>query len=148
MNLNIERALVVEGLPQDTDLASWAQTALQAAGADAQAELSLRIVDEVESAVLNKQYRGKDYATNVLSFPCELRTPDAPAWLGDIVVCAPVVAREAAEQRKSLPDHWAHMLVHGCLHLLGHDHQQALEAEAMEALERKILGALGINDPY
>lgn len=97
---------------------------------------------------LNARYRGRDYATNVLSFPAELPPGVDVPLLGDIVVCAPVVAREAAEQHKAPRAHWAHMLVHATLHLLGHDHEQPHDATRMEALETRILAALGFPDPY
>lgn len=111
-------------------------------------EISLRLVDREESQRLNKHYRQKDAATNVLSFPSDL-PPDLPfRHLGDIVVCAPVVRDEALEQGKSLEAHWAHMIVHGTLHLLGYDHIKDTEAEAMESLEVSILAQLGVADPY
>ncbi|MEJ2535041.1 MAG: rRNA maturation RNase YbeY [Gammaproteobacteria bacterium] len=114
--------------------------------------LALRIVDAPESETLNRRYRGKEGPTNVLSFPAHLpesivsELPERP--LGDLVICAPLVASEAAEQGKRLDDHWAHLCVHGVLHLLGHDHEDAEEAAAMEALETTILGELGVPDPY
>ena len=111
-------------------------------------ELSIRIVDIAEGRALNRDYRGKDYATNVLSFPAELPPGVSLPLIGDLAICAPVVAREAAEQGKDPRDHWAHMTVHGVLHLLGYDHIQDSEAEAMEALETRILAGLGIADPY
>ena len=111
-------------------------------------ELSIRIVDIAEGRALNRDYRGKDYATNVLSFPAELPPGVSLPLIGDLAICAPVVAREAAEQGKDPRDHWAHMTVHGVLHLLGYDHIQDNEAEAMEALETRILAGLGIADPY
>ena len=108
----------------------------------------MRVVDEPEMRALNARYRGKDYATNVLSFPAELPPGVELPLLGDIVVCAPVVAREAQEQHKRERWHWAHLMVHGTLHLLGHDHERPRQAAGMEAIERRILGALGIADPY
>ncbi len=117
-----------------------------------EADLAVRLVDEKEGCSLNHHYRGKDYATNVLSFPAEL--PEGlpkgikMPLLGDLVICAPVVAREAAEQGKSLAAHYAHLTVHGTLHLLGWDHDDDKEADAMEQLEREILADLGIDDPY
>ena len=103
-------------------------------------------MDEGQS--LNHTYRGKDYATNVLSFPADLPPELDLPLLGDLVVCAPVVAREATEQHKQLNAHWAHMVIHGCLHLLGYDHIDDAEADEMEALERELLAQLGIADPY
>ncbi len=112
-------------------------------------EQTVRIVDEAESRQLNRDYRGRDKPTNVLSFPAEL-PEDLLGYpcLGDLVICAPVVAAEAREQGKPVQAHWAHMVVHGMLHLQGHDHQTAEEAEAMESLEIEILHALGHTNPY
>jgi len=116
-------------------------------------EISVRVVDEAESQALNLQYRGKDRSTNVLAFSIDL--PDTGAWpegtavpLGDLVICAPVVARQAAEQGKDVAAHWRHMLVHGMLHLLGYDHETEIQAETMEALEIRVLQALGVKNPY
>ena len=113
-------------------------------------ELVVRIVSEAESAELNEKYRGQSGPTNVLAFPAdELELPDGePPPLGDIAICAAVVAREAAEQGKPAAAHWAHMVIHGCLHLSGYDHMNPAEAEAMEARERELLAGLGIADPY
>jgi len=114
-------------------------------------EISLVFTDDAEQRVLNRDYRHKDSATNVLSFPNmddDFVPAGEPRLLGDVVLARETVAREAAEQRKSLADHTTHLLVHGVLHLLGHDHQDAEEAAAMEALERHILAGLGIADPY
>lgn len=139
-----------KGLPAATSFRKWAAAAL--AGRIREADVAIRLVDEDEGRALNRHYRGKDYATNVLSFPAEL--PEGlPAGfrlplLGDLVLCAPVVAREAAEQGKPLNAHYAHLTVHGVLHLLGWDHEDDAEADAMERLEREILAALGIDDPY
>ncbi len=138
------------GVPAATSFRKWAATAL--AGRIREADLAIRLVGTREGRALNRHYRGRDYATNVLSFPAELpeglpkdvRLP----LLGDLVLCAPVVAREAKEQGKPLNAHYAHLTVHGCLHLLGWDHEDAREAEAMEQLEREILAALGLPDPY
>lgn len=111
-------------------------------------EVSVRLVDREESHALNLEYRGKDSPTNVLSFPSDL-PPDLPfVHLGDIVVCTPVIHAEAKEQGKPVKAHWAHMCVHGALHLLGYDHIDDAEAEEMEALEVEILGGLGFPDPY
>ena len=112
------------------------------------AELAIRIVGLDEGRALNRDYRGKDYATNVLSFPAELPPGIALPLIGDLAICAPVVLREAAEQAKRPRDHWAHLTVHGVLHLLGHDHIDDGEAQAMETLETRILAGLGIADPY
>jgi probable rRNA maturation factor len=128
-------------------MALWAAAAAGAKGRHA--ELAIRIVGKRESRRLNAHWRGKDYATNVLSFPVEGLSPVVrPRPLGDLVICAPVVAAEASEQGKTQAAHWAHMVVHGVLHLLGHDHEQDAEAVSMERLERRILAGLGFPDPY
>ncbi len=111
-------------------------------------ELSIRLVDEQESAELNSTYRSKTGPTNVLSFPFESIHPMKPRLLGDLVICTSVVEKEALAQNKVKQDHWAHMVVHGCLHLLGYDHIDDDEADEMEALEVIILKSLLINDPY
>ena len=132
--------------PSAARLATWARAAAGTAGRGG--EVSVRVVGSRESRRLNRDWRGKDKPTNVLSFPAEVQADVAPRPLGDLVICAPVVAREAREQRKTLAAHWAHMVVHGTLHLLGHDHEQDAEAEKMEALERRLLARLGFDDPY
>lgn len=140
------------GLPSAQDFQRWADAALRAAEHEGAAEITVRIVDEAEGRELNHEYRERDYATNVLSFPSEL--PDflkdemEVLPLGDLVICAPVVAREATEQGKPLQDHWAHLTVHGVLHLLGFDHIEDEEAEDMEARETAILAGMGIANPY
>ncbi|SDM78187.1 probable rRNA maturation factor [Franzmannia pantelleriensis] len=135
-------------LPDQASLERWVGAALAHAGEQERDELSVRFVDSDESQTLNRDYRGKDAPTNVLSFGVELPPGVVLPLLGDLVICHPVVAREAREQGKSLTDHYAHMVVHGTLHLLGHDHIDDAEAEAMEQLEREILATLGISDPY
>lgn len=133
-------------VPESREFRQWVRATLARRRKDA--EVSLRIVAEDEIAQLNQRYRHKRGATNVLSFPANLG-PDSPEpLLGDVVICAPVVAREAREQRKTLRAHWAHMTVHGTLHLLGYDHQEELEAEAMESAETEIMARLGFRDPY
>jgi probable rRNA maturation factor len=153
--LDFENACPHLEVPAETDFARWAALAAATApraGSAKPCTLGIRIVDEVESAQLNRDYRGKDYATNVLSFRHELPDVMLDALeelpLGDLAICAPVVLREAAEQGKPAGDHWAHMVIHGVLHLLGHDHEDDAEAETMEALERSLLTQLGIADPY
>lgn len=136
------------GLPSSISFRRWVEAALRGAKRRKPAELSIRIVDADEGRALNRDYRGKDYATNVLSFPVELPPGIKLPLIGDLAMCAPVVAREAAEQGKTLRDHWAHLTIHGVLHLLGHDHVVDAEAEAMERLETRILSRLGIADPY
>lgn len=113
-----------------------------------EAQLCIRVVDETEGGALNRDYRGKEGATNVLSFPAELPDGVDVPLLGDIVICAPVVRREAAEQGKDEGAHWAHMVIHGTLHLLGMDHQDEAEAAAMESLETVTMRGLGYPDPY
>lgn len=155
MDTYIDLQLAADGddLPGQDAIQSWVSAALSAAEyAGDEAELSVRLVDSDESQQLNHQYRGKDKPTNVLSFPFE-QPEGLPAdahlpLLGDLVICVPVVAREALEQSKNCQAHWAHMLVHGTLHLLGYDHIDDAEAEQMEALETKILLALGYPNPY
>jgi probable rRNA maturation factor len=140
------------GLPAAVSFRRWVAAALD--GRIREADLAVRIVGAREGRALNRHYRGKDYATNVLSFPADVadgvKLPKGVKLplLGDIVLCAPVVAREAREQKKPLAAHYAHLTVHGALHLLGWDHQDAREAECMEQLEREILAGLGIGDPY
>jgi len=136
------------GIPAAASFRRWVEAALRGAKRRKATELSIRIVDADEGRALNRDYRGKDYATNVLSFEAELPPGLKLPLIGDMVICAPVVAREAAEQGKPPRDHWAHLTVHGVLHLLGHDHIEDDEAEAMEALETRILAGLGIADPY
>ena len=145
---------LIADLPAEAEFLRWAEAAL--AGADSNASksitLDIRIVSETESQALNRDYRGKDKPTNVLSFPAEL-PPELIAELdevplGDLAICAEVVAREALEQGKPLLAHWAHMTVHGVLHLLGHDHIEEADAARMEPLEIAILAKLGWDNPY
>ena len=112
------------------------------------ADLNIVVVNAREGRRYNRQFRGKDYATNVLSFPYAPLPGEKSTLLGDLVICAPVVAREAGEQGKPVRNHYAHLAIHGVLHLLGYDHQVELEAQRMEALERRVLAGLGIADPY
>ncbi len=152
MSLELEVQIVLDspGLPGEDQLRRWAEAALAQTGHTQDIELVIRLVNEAESASLNETYRHKQGPTNVLSFPFEpppgLDQPQG--LLGDVVICAPVVAREAVVQGKDPESHWAHMVAHGVLHLLGHDHQQESQAEAMEALEIRILADLGYPDPY
>lgn len=134
------------GLPAVAKFRHWARSAI--AGRRRSAELSIRIVDAAESRALNRRFRGRDKPTNVLSFPAELPPELELPLLGDLVICRDVVEAEAAEQGKPAEAHWAHMVVHGTLHLLGYDHESASEAETMEALEAEILAELGWPDPY
>lgn len=147
--IEIQRSYAGGGVPSDAELRGWIRLAF---GDTAAGEVTLRIVDEPESAELNLRYRGTSGSTNVLSFPAEVLAGDSSGDemlpLGDLVVCAPVLAREAAEQRKPLAAHWAHIVIHGGLHLLGYDHMTEAEAEVMERRERALLATLGIADPY
>jgi probable rRNA maturation factor len=136
------------GVPSPASFRRWVQAALAGARRRRPAELSIRIVGTREGRTLNRTYRDKDYATNVLSFPAELPPGLRLPLLGDIAICAPVVRREAAEQGKAIAHHWAHLTVHGVLHLMGYDHIVEAEAAKMEALETRILKGLGIADPY
>lgn len=134
------------GLPGVAKLRHWARSAL--AGRRGDAELSIRIVDAAESRALNRRYRGKDKPTNVLAFPAELPAELELPLLGDLVICREVVEAEAAEQAKPLDAHWAHMVIHGTLHLVGYDHETDEQAATMEALEADLLAELGWPNPY
>ena len=135
----VQYASEAQELPTAAQFHKWAKLALRA-----DAEIALRVVDEDEGQALNRDYRGKDYATNVLTFPLA----EEPLLMGDIVLCAPVVAREAEAQQKPLLAHYAHLTVHGVLHLQGYDHETEAEAEIMETLETEIITQLGYADPY
>jgi probable rRNA maturation factor len=137
--LDIQRASRAGHIPSDARLRAWARAALART-----ATVTLRYVAEAEARRLNREYRGKDYATNVLTFIYD----DTPGLSGDVVICAPVVAREAKAQGKDVAAHHAHLLVHGLLHLQGFDHERADEALRMERSERRILARLGFDDPY
>lgn len=145
--IDIESNSQSQQIPALQELEHWISAALQSQSFE-EAEVSVYIVDEDESQELNAQYRGKDYPTNVLSFPADIAAEVGVPLLGDLVVCAPVVAREAQEQGKTLQAHWAHMLVHGTLHLVGFDHINDDEAETMETLETQIVTGLGYPAPY
>ncbi|MGH8031729.1 MAG: rRNA maturation RNase YbeY [Luteimonas sp.] len=152
LDVSVGYALPRIGLPAAVSFRRWVAAALD--GRIREADLAVRIVDTKEGRALNRHYRGRDYATNVLSFPADIadgiKLPKGVRMplLGDLVICAPVVAREAREQNKPLTAHYAHLTVHGTLHLLGWDHTDDRDAEAMEVLEREILAGLGIEDPY
>ncbi len=145
-DVGVSYGLPRKGVPAPASFKRWAEAACR--GRIKRADIAIRVVDEREGRRLNHHYRGKDYATNVLSFPAELPEGVTLPLLGDLVICAPVVVREAAEQGKPLNAHYAHLTVHGVLHLLGLDHEDEREAEAMEAIERAILAELGHADPY
>ncbi|MCW9057631.1 MAG: rRNA maturation RNase YbeY [Gammaproteobacteria bacterium] len=145
--LDFQQALEATDLPAPEQLLHWVEAALEKENHGV--ELVIRLVDEAESAELNEAYRGKNGPTNVLSFPFDMPPEvEETRLLGDLVICAPVVRREAAEQGKSEPAHWAHLVVHGTLHLQGYDHQSDAGAAEMEGLERRILARLGYPDPY
>jgi probable rRNA maturation factor len=152
--VDVQNASTVKSVPEEHSIHSWVETAISSSGNTAAGrEISVRLVDEEEGRALNKQYRQQDKATNVLSFPGAGAgeaglPPEVAQSLGDIVVCGPVVEREAAEQDKDVTSHWAHLLVHGTLHLLGYDHETDRDAALMEKLESGILATYGIDDPY
>lgn len=145
VTLDLQSATSATTLPSEADLRGWIQ---QGWLGDADTEVTLRIVDAPEGRELNRDYRGKDYATNVLSFPFEAPPGVELGLLGDLVVCAGVVEHEASEQGKTAQAHWAHLVIHGMLHLQGYDHQDTDDAETMEQLEIRLLAGLGIPDPY
>ncbi|MCG9684336.1 rRNA maturation RNase YbeY [Vibrio sp. Isolate23] len=149
MSIELDLQLAVEdekGLPSFEDVHLWLSSAV--AKFQPQAEVTVRIVDEQESHQLNHDYRGKDKPTNVLSFPFEAPPGIEMDLLGDLIICKQVVEQEAAQQSKRLMAHWAHMVVHGSLHLLGYDHIEDDEAEEMESLETEIMLDMGFEDPY
>lgn len=145
VTLDLQLASDAANIPSENQFRQWSQLAWQG---DEPTEVTIRIVDEPEMHALNSQYRGKDKPTNVLSFPFE-----APAGIhiplaGDLVICAPIVAQEAREQYKDTHAHWAHMIIHGMLHLQSYDHIDDNEAEEMEGLEIRLLAQIGITNPY
>jgi probable rRNA maturation factor len=146
ISVGVEDASAAPGVPTLEMFMRWVEAALRERRPDA--ELSIRIVGEAEGAEFNSRYRGKSGPTNVLSFLAELPAGVPLKLLGDLVICAPVVAREAAAQGKGSEAHWAHMVVHGCLHLVGYDHEDEAQAAEMEPLETAILAQLGYPDPY
>jgi len=155
IDLEVQRATTSSTAPDDEQFRLWAKLLVAREEFELgglEHKLVIRIVDEKEGRRLNRKYRGKDYASNVLSFPVELPEGLPPAIkqapLGDLLICAPVVAREAIEQGKSEINHWAHLTIHGVLHLLGYEHEQGVDAAVMEALEMDILATLDIPDPY
>jgi probable rRNA maturation factor len=145
IELDVQRATTFEPVPDDRDFARWVDAALRDCK---QAAVTVRIVGRDESRRLNRRYRGKDTATNVLSFPADLPPEIGLPLLGDIVICAPLVDAEAAAQQKPVDAHWAHLTIHGVLHLLGYDHQAPDQTAEMEALEISLLASVGIADPY
>ncbi len=146
IELELQVASNVKTLPHPAQFREWVSIALW--NRVDTGEMTIRIVDEAESATLNEQYRGIKGPTNVLSFPYDPIPGISDNLLGDIVICAPIIEIEAQEQHKTLLAHWAHMVVHGCLHLLGFNHELPEEAEEMEALETELLVKLGFPPPY
>lgn len=146
VDVSLSLGVPADGLPDEASFRAWVAAAV---GRQRRAaEVSLRIVDAAEAQAINRQYRHRDYATNVLSFPADLPPDLGIPLIGDLVLCAPVIAAEAKAQGKPLFEHWAHLTVHGTLHLLGHDHETPAEARDMEALEIQVLESIGIQDPY
>ncbi|OAZ90003.1 rRNA maturation RNase YbeY [Halomonas sp. G11] len=143
-----QAAIDDQHLPTQAQLTRWVGDVLARHPDDPRQELTVRFVDPDESRSLNYDYRGKDKPTNVLSFPFENPPGITLPLLGDLVICHAVVVKEAEEQRKALEHHYAHMVIHGTLHLLGYDHIEEEDAEVMEQCERELLAALGITDPY
>jgi probable rRNA maturation factor len=141
--ISVQYATSRKGVPHPRSVARWAG----AAAPRGRGEVTVRFVAAPEARRLNRRWRARNYAPNVLSFP-GMEENSARAWLGDIIICVPVIRREAQAQHKSADAHFAHMVVHGVLHLLGHDHQRQREAREMERLETTILGKLGYPDPY
>lgn len=147
LKLDVQVASTQPNLPATPTIKHWAKTAL-AERVEKTIALGVRLVDDVESAQLNQRYRQKTGATNVLSFPCDPLPHITTCFLGDLVICAPVVQAEARAQNKPETAHWAHMVIHGILHLCGYDHIDDHDASIMEAKEANILERLGFNDPY
>lgn len=145
-SVEIQRVFEISSVPASTRMSEWASAVMADRVEDS--ELVIRVVGIEESSALNQQYRKKKGPTNVLSFSYEKSDTVPLETFGDLVICAPVVEKEAAEQKKSLDAHWAHMIVHGVLHLLGYDHIEEADALEMEALEQAILGGMGFPNPY
>nr|VFK61084.1 MAG: probable rRNA maturation factor [Candidatus Kentron sp. TUN]VFK70138.1 MAG: probable rRNA maturation factor [Candidatus Kentron sp. TUN] len=162
VTVDVQYASMQESLPMYENIRTWIEATLTLTANTchisrksrhnndySDVELTVRIVDEDEGIGLNRRYRGRETATNVLSFPCNVSTILNLNLLGDIVICAPVVEREASMQyERPYNAHWAHMVIHGTLHLLGYDHQSAIEARYMESMETVVLTELGFPDPY
>ena len=146
MNMDIQNVFGFESLPIDRSIINWAEQALDEQHKEA--EITLRVVDIDEGKALNKEWRKKNSATNVLSFPVGEPIEHAPNFLGDIVVCAPIVEQEAKEQGKAIEAHWAHLIIHGILHLQGYDHESDEDANEMETKEINILKGIGFANPY
>ena len=146
IDVDLQIASTAEEIPSEREFVTWVTCALKQY--KKAFELTVRIVEIEESQHLNLQYRHKDKPTNVLSFPFDVPAEVDLNLLGDLIICADIVKKEAEEQHKNLKDHWAHLVIHGCLHLLGYDHITNDEAEEMESLEIALLAQLGIPDPY
>ncbi len=146
LQLDVQIASESPSLPSPSQFENWLEVGLQ--GLQESAQLTIRVVDLEEGAALNEQWRNRQGATNVLSFPATDEKQFMPDLLGDVVICAPVVEREAQEQGKPLEAHWAHLVIHGLLHLLGYDHQDDVQANTMESMETGILATLNYPDPY
>lgn len=146
LDLDLQIAIEASNLPTQAEFETWVRTAIGQTMPEV--ELTIRVVEIAESQQLNSTYRGKDKPTNVLSFPFEAPPEVELPLLGDLVICAKVVEQEAIEQNKPLNAHWAHMVIHGCLHLLGYDHIIDEEADEMESLETQLVEGLGFTDPY
>tara|TARA_A100000164_G_scaffold83060_1_gene70875 strand:+ start:7826 stop:8287 length:462 start_codon:yes stop_codon:yes gene_type:complete len=144
--ISIHRAYKSCGIPSNHAIKRWASLALGTLSKES--ELSIRIVDQEESALLNKKYRNKVGSTNILSFPMNIESPDREIFLGDLVICAQTIANEAEQQKKKLDEHWAHIVIHGILHLLGYSHDKSSNTKTMEDLERKLLSEINISNPY
>ena len=147
ITVDIDNVSPNKNVPSHNNITHWVKHVLSHE-AKTDAELSIRIVDKDEIQQLNASYRNKDKPTNVLSFPAELPEAVQIPLLGDIIICAPIVEEEAREQQKSTESHWAHMLIHGTLHLLGYDHIDDTEAEIMEGVEIKLMQSLDFESPY
>ncbi|WP_019025912.1 rRNA maturation RNase YbeY [Colwellia piezophila] len=148
--IDLQIACSATQLPSEAQFQLWVDTALAEVSTTPQQdfELTIRLVNSEESQQLNAQYRGKDKPTNVLSFPFEVPEGIELNLLGDLIICIDVMKQEALQQNKALFDHWAHLVIHGCLHLVGFDHISDNEAEEMEAIEITILEKLGVSNPY
>jgi probable rRNA maturation factor len=147
LRVNLQRATAAAGVPSRATLAAWARAALAGVRRH-QVAVTIRVVGKNESKSLNSRFRGKQKPTNVLSFPFEPPPGTRSDLLGDVVICADVVRREAGEQGKTARAHWAHMVVHGIMHLRGYDHETSEDAAVMEAREVRVLRALGFPNPY
>lgn len=147
-NVSVRNEAGRAGVPLTASFTRWVDAALRGAKHRRRVEVNILVVGSEAGRTFNREFRQRDYATNVLSFPYEPMAHEKTSLIGDLVICAPVVALEAIAQEKKARDHWAHLTVHGVLHLLDFDHVDEEDAERMEALERRVLAALGIDDPY